>query len=293
MSLAVKSVFAVLKRLPGAGKINLTGIMANQTTVILNLPGSLPFFPTKVTSSSRIINLLRLLHPIRCSKGLVRLGSEGDGGYLVPDDLEGIVACFSPGVSDNAGFELDLAERGMQIFLADASVGSPPVQHGLFHFRKKFVGATTGGDFLTMEDWVESSMVNEQGDLLLQMDIEGFEYETLLAMPERVIRRFRIIVIEFHFLDRLFSEPSFEIQGKTFEKLLLTHTCLHIHPNNVCGTIRVGQIEIPQMAEYTFLRNDRVSDPVFATEFPHPLDVDNVPGEKVILPQSCFRRKDG
>jgi hypothetical protein len=36
---------------------------------------------------------------------LIRLGADGDGGYLVPDDLEDVAACFSPGVDDRASFE--------------------------------------------------------------------------------------------------------------------------------------------------------------------------------------------
>jgi hypothetical protein len=44
-------------------------------------------------------------------KAMIRLGREADGGYLVPDDLSGIVACFSPGVDVIAAFELDLQRR--------------------------------------------------------------------------------------------------------------------------------------------------------------------------------------
>ena len=36
---------------------------------------------------------------------LIRLGGRGDGAYLLPDDLQDIQACFSPGVSDSKLFE--------------------------------------------------------------------------------------------------------------------------------------------------------------------------------------------
>ena len=42
--------------------------------------------------------LIEEIRPDTTDKPLIRLGSEADGGYLVPDDLEGIVACFSPDV---------------------------------------------------------------------------------------------------------------------------------------------------------------------------------------------------
>jgi hypothetical protein len=271
------------------GKVDLPLIMTDNTENLLNLPGKLPFFPTKTTDPGRVNALIRRLHPVVCDKELIRLGPNGDGGYLVPDDLEGIVACFSPGVSNVVGFERDCALRGMKVFMADASVGAPPQPHPRFTFIKKFIGSTTQGEFVSFEEWVDESVMDSHGDLLLQMDIEGSEYETLLSMPRRLQQRFRIIVAEFHYLDYLFSEPIFAVYSKVFEKLLNTHTCVHIHPNNVSRSLKVGELEIPQMAELTFLRNDRVSQAMFATQFPHALDRDNVERPPLHLPKSCYR----
>jgi hypothetical protein len=49
-------------------------------------------------------DLLTRVRPVKTNFDLIRLGSKNDGGYLVPDDLDGIVACFSPGVSRIANF---------------------------------------------------------------------------------------------------------------------------------------------------------------------------------------------
>jgi hypothetical protein len=207
----------------------------------------------------------------------------------VPDDLKGIEACFSPGVSNVAGFERDCAEMGMKVFMADASVEQPPETHPQFNFIKKYIGCNTQEDFITLSDWVGASLPNSHADLLLQMDIEGYEYETLLSTSSCILQRFRIIVVEFHNLDCLFSEPIFALYSKTFEKILSTHTCVHIHPNNIASSIKVRGLEIPQLAEFTFLRNDRVKSRTFATEFPHPLDRDNSGKPSLSLPRSCYR----
>ena len=71
------------------------------------------------------------------------------------------------------------------------------------------------------------------------MDSEGSEYEALLATPGSLLVRFRIMVVEFHYLDYLFSAPVFAIYSQVFEKILSTHTCVHIHPNNICSPITV------------------------------------------------------
>lgn len=272
------------------GNIDLEAVVTGCTEQILNLPGALPFFPTNVTDLNRVKELIERLHPVANSHSLVRLGPNADGGYLVPDDLEAIKACFSPGVSDRCGFEMDCAEMGMDVFMADASIEKPPQSHPKFNFIKKFIGCVSQGDFVTLSDWVQNSVPDSNSDLLLQIDIEGYEYETILSTAIAVLERFRVIVAEFHNLDYLFSEPLFSIYSKTFEKILQTHTCVHIHPNNVSPLINVSGFEIPQLAEFTFLRNDRITHRTFATEFPHPLDRDNVSERpSVCLPKSCYR----
>ena len=48
--------------------------------------------------------VLGRLHPVTTRHPLVRIGGRADGGYLVPDDLAGVVACLSPGGGRVAGF---------------------------------------------------------------------------------------------------------------------------------------------------------------------------------------------
>ncbi len=288
ISWLVKLLLRILAHAKPLGGVDLAGILSDNTETLLNLPGRLPFFATRITDPDRVRALFQKLHPVTCSRELIRLGPDGDGGYLVPNDLDGIEACFSPGVNTISGFERDCADMGMKVFMADASVNGPPEQHPAFSFIKKFIGATSGGDFITLSDWVSESLPPSHSDLLLQIDIEGCEYESLLSTPGALMQRFRIIVVEFHYLDHLFSAPLFAIYSKVFDRLLDTHTCVHIHPNNVCPSLMVKGLEVPQMAEFTFLRNDRVVNLAFATEFPHPLDRDNTNKVSVRLPASCY-----
>ena len=251
--------------------------------VATNIFASGGIYPAKLTDPGALRSLVRSLAPVRPGRELIRLGPDGDGGYLVPDDLDGIEACFSPGVSSVSGFEKECAERGMEVFLADKTVDGPAEAHPRFRFVKKHVGAATSGDIISLEEWVEGSLPDSHSELLLQMDIEAAEYETLLAAPERLLRRFRILVIEFHWLNHLWGKQFFQLASSAFRKLLLTHTCVHIHPNNCCGSLKGGGLDIPKVAEFTFLRNDRVTGRSHATQFPHPLDRDNT-AEKPPLP---------
>ncbi len=51
-------------------------------------------YPTDLTPSSEVEQLIRSLWPLCSGKELIRLGPTGDGGYLVPDDLEGMLPAF-------------------------------------------------------------------------------------------------------------------------------------------------------------------------------------------------------
>ena len=176
--------------------------------------------------------LINRLHPVHSGKDLIRLGPKGDGGYLVPDDLAGIEACFSPGIGMISGFEDDCAKQGMKVFMADGSVNELPSSHRLFDFTKKHLGITTNSDFITLDDWVTQSLPDSQNDLLLQMDIEGAEYDVLANTSDQLLSRFRIIAIEFHGLGNLWRKPFLERVLPVFNKILQTHSCVHAHPNN-------------------------------------------------------------
>jgi hypothetical protein len=246
-------------------------------------------FPTAVTHRGKLRSFLNKLYPLSGNKELIRLGPNGDGGYLVPNDLVAIQACFSPGVHVVSGFEKDCAELGMKVFLADRSVEGPAAEHALFHFTKKFVGAVSNDDFMTLDNWVASSLPETNSDLLLQIDIEGYEYEVFLSVSESLMRRFRIIVAEFHQLDQLWSRPFFNLAGRAFDKILQTHACVHIHPNNCCGSLQKDGLSIPRVMEFTFLRNDRIKNSSYQKNFPSPLDYDNTANPSLVLPRCWYR----
>lgn len=216
------------------------------------------------------------------------MGPKADGGYLIPDDLEGIEACFSPGVSVLSGFEKDCANLGMKAFLADKSVDQPADEHELFNFKKIFIGATSNDDFITLDQWVSSSLDDASCDLLLQIDIEGCEYEVFLSATEALMQRFRIIVAEFHHLDQLWNKAFFNLAKPTFEKILQTHACVHIHPNNFGRAIRKGDLVIPEVMEFTFLRRDRIEHSKYQTTFPHPFDDNNFEGHPPMILPDCW-----
>src|SRR5690606_40467778 len=120
---------------------------------------------------------------------------------------------------------------------------------------------------------------SDDGDLLLQMDVEGAEYEVLLSVSERLLAQFRVIVIELHHLQHLYDRRFFAVASRALERLARTHTVVHIHPNNCCGSVKGLGLEIPRIAELTLLRNDRFVQRVPRRDFQQPTGDGNAPAQ--------------
>lgn len=245
----------------------------------------------RLNSKEKVVSFIEKLHPIKTQHDLIRIGPNGDGGYIIPNDLEGIEACFSPGVDHVSEFELECINRGMKVFMADKTVEKPnlSIPKTQYDFIKKHIGLWDNDEYITMDSWINQSLENKNSELLLQMDIEGNEYYAILNMSYSLINRFRIMVFEFHFLEKLWNSESFELFTTTFNKILETHVCAHIHPNNHTGFIIREGIEIPSCAEFTFIRKDRVQAKGYQNEFPNSLDFDNTNRKSIILSKDWYR----
>ncbi len=230
----------------------------------------------------------KMVYPIDAGYPLLRIGGTGDGGYLVPDDLEGINFCFSPGVSTVADFELTLAGRGIKSFLIDHSVQAAPVSHPLIEFERKFLGINNDEIYVRLDDWVKTKAPDSDNSIL-QMDIEGAEYDVLFDVSIETLQKFRILIIEFHHLDDLILAGNFKLFDLIFKKITKYFDVIHNHPNNCAPPYQYGAFEIPPIMELTFLRKDRVKQRIPVTRFPHALDHRNVDDmEDYALPKCWY-----
>ena len=244
--------------------------------LIQNLTLKFGYNITKIKfDSEALLAFIESLKPISTQHKLIRVGNLNDGGYLIPNDLNGIKYCFSPGVSNVAGFELQLSELGIKSYLADYSVDGPPYLNSNFVFLKKFLGSANTEKNIRLEDWI-NSVEHVDNEMILQMDIEGAEYEVLLDTPREILKKFRILVIEFHKLNELFKEFSSILIMQIFNKILKYFYVVHIHPNNCCRVHEFKNIKIPELLEFTFIRKDRVSSFEFIHDLPNELDSRNV-----------------
>ncbi len=229
---------------------------------------------SRVTDLERVARAISLLKPINVQDSLVRIGGDRDGGYFFFHAEDGIRYCFSPGVSNYAPFEIELETREIRSFLADFSVSGPPEGLQFCSFSKHHITGVASRTSTTLKAWMSSSLDSTPvGDLLLQMDIEGSEYEVILGSDPADLARFRIMVIEFHGLHGLFDTKRVGVIELVFAKLSEMFHIVHLHPNNFAPSLTTGGLAVPDLLEVTFLRKDR--NPALtrkALRYPHALD---------------------
>ncbi len=233
-----------------------------------------------LTPQSEVVELLERLRPVSNGHQLIRVGGPSDGGYLVPNDFDGIEECFSPGSNLLWTFEKSIqAQFGIRSFMCDTLDQKPQDLTDFQEFTDGWVGPYSDGNrFISLSDWVKSSS-RSKGDLILQMDIEGAEFQTLLSLSTPELQRFRIIVIEIHFLEALKNRWAFEmIYRPFFTRLFDLYDVVHLHPNNCCGTWSIARFRYPRIVELTLHRKDRSIQVVNLSTTSNPQDAPSVPG---------------
>ena len=247
------------------------------------------FLCTKLVSKKDIISFLKRINVYQTE--LIRLGSNNDGGYLVPNDLKGIKGCFSPGVDTKVKFEKDLSKKNIPSYLLDYSIDSLPEDNKLFTFEKKFLGIKNDNKTINFNTWITKHFKKENADeFILQMDIEGSEYEVLLNLENSLLKKFRIMIIEFHSLNNLLHPAGYRQINALFDKILEHFYIVHIHPNNIFPPVKLMDITFPKLLEFSFIRKDRLNKKEYIKSLPNDLDQKNIiDKEDILLPGYWYK----
>ncbi len=237
-------------------------------------------FDNGLAGYERVRSILRLIEP-RDARGFrkVRVGGEGDGGYVMLDDFSGIAAAYSLGISTDVTWDAAIAARGIDVFQYDHTVAGPPETNPRFHFRRCGIAGADRAPFRSLPSLMEENgHLAAGGDLLLKCDIEAAEWEALAALGLEHLGLFRQIVVEFHGLRDLHVPRFAAIAGPVLAALTAQHRVVHVHGNNYAAYAVTAGLPVPTVLELTFSRCDdkRFTRP--RRTFPTRLDRPNNPG---------------
>ena len=233
---------------------------------ILRYPGPCP-------SLERQVRLYNWLVRPMLAQGLelARLGGPGDGGYVMPDPGRGGVA-YSLGIADNVSWDLDMASRGFELYQYDGSVDGVPVEHPAFHFEKYFIG----GQPELPAGWKNlPALISENGhagreDLILQIDIEGSEWDVFASLGDETLRSFRQIIVELHLPPNELG--LLPLRNAVLRLLNIHHQAVHVHVNNNATSMVLGNEAFWTVIEVSYLRRDDFKFLPSSMRYPTSLD---------------------
>lgn len=235
----------------------------------------------QVTPPQQLSGFMKSLWPVFTGWNLIRLGDQSDGGYLVPRCLDGLEACFSPGVDNQFTLERHLADIfGIKVFACDPNNLTVPIGNEKITFENFGIGSILSPKVKTLEEWTREKGFSEESLLMLSMDIEGHEYHALSAITLNCLRSFRIVTLEIHYLWCIHDFKCFLELNKFMGPFLKYFDIVHMHPNTESGYSFKGiNTRLYTCLELTFLNKCmRKHDPIPVACLPHKLDKANKKG---------------
>jgi hypothetical protein len=211
---------------------------------------------------------------------LARFGEPNDGGYLVCANLMNEVgAAYSYGISGYDGWGCEVSTTLKvpvhQYDCFNTTRPSCPTGEPVFH--PECISGTARTDEAGRQFDSLQSQIEKNGDagkhLIVKMDVEGAEWDSILQTPDGVLEKIDQIIFEFHGIDR-----DTERYLKVMDKLRRLFVVAHLHFNNHACV--VGGAPFPAWAYEVTYVNKRLAkvDPAGGTvTLPHALDAPNTP----------------
>jgi hypothetical protein len=209
-------------------------------------------------SQTQYIDLLNRFRPTNLHLPLRRFGRKSDGGYVLLDAISPNSVCVSLGIADEMSFDEDLSPLVRHIYMFDYSITAPPVrlENGTFHPLR--VVPSIANDKLEIDIKSIFEKFNSKHPVILKVDIEGSEWESMKDVSREILLRCEQIVFEFHDIQKLFESLNYEFYLKFLDTLTHSHTVINTHINNWDSFEIIQGVPVPNVLEVTYVRNDLV-----------------------------------
>lgn len=182
----------------------------------------------------------KVLTVYKCPFEKFRLGTNGDGGYIVAR-IPNVhyTTLLGGGIDTNSSFEEDFVRMfpHVKAYAIDGSIevlNKPGIT-----FVKKMVSFRNTPTETNLHEFIKDGT-------FVKMDIEGGEVNWIMSLSDDHLNKLEQIVMEFH-------DPFSNREVAMFEKLNRHHVLVHFHGNNCCGVRTYKGVVIPNIFECTYL----------------------------------------
>ena len=234
-----------------------------------------------------VVEALSLLTPFDIDRQKIRIGPNTDGGYILVNDISAHQTIISYGIGTEYRFEIEMAERGHDVYMFDHTIEAIQAENKKLHFFREGVAGRTdiSQNLFSIKDHLHRHQI--RGDrLILKLDVEGSEFDALEAVPDDTLDRLEQIILEVHWLNNLDDLAFRDRFRKIFRRLNSVFTLYHVHANNCDGQnglAIVSGIPVSAMLELSYVRSASVHRLPSQTLYPTALDYPNVQGKDKLL----------
>ena len=192
-------------------------------------------------------------------KKRVLVGEKGDGSYVMLDDFENITIAYSIGIRDIIQFDKALADKGIDVFMYDHTNDKLPYENNKFHWKKIGLGGNSERKYniQTLDDMIKENGHMQERNMILKIDIESAEWNSLNDISEKTLSQFKYILVEYHF----FNDSNI-LYYNVLKKIFKTHQVFYIHCCPYSDEYTFGNNKICQALEVSYvIRNGNTFTP--------------------------------
>ena len=142
------------------------------------------------------------------------------------NDFTNIRIAYSFGISYMIQFDQALADRNIDVYMYDHTIDKQPYNNCKFHWEKIGVCGRKNKNkknLKTLEELMLQNGHSSEKNMILKMDIEKGEWESLKDVPENVLKQFKYIIIEYHF-----TSNNIELSYNVIKKLHKNHQIFYL-----------------------------------------------------------------
>ena len=177
-----------------------------------------------------------------------------DGSYVLLNDFKNIKIAYSFGIERKIQFDKHLADIGIDIYMYDHTIDSLPYNNSKFHWKKIGISGKNKSNksLKSLEGLIIENGHSSEENMILKIDIEHAEWESLKDLPYKILNQFKYIVIEYHFKnDKPLNETV--LYYNVIKKLYKTHQVFYLHcqnpyrisyfgNNRICSSLEVSYV---------------------------------------------------
>jgi len=214
-----------------------------------------------------------------------RIGNNYDGGYIILNIDENYDIFLSAGIGSQLDFEEGLINKykNLKCIAFDGTIDENRFYSSLSNIQNKNNITFIPKNISDVNELYSTNLkeyTDKYNNIFLKIDAEGAEFPLFYNMDENELKKFKQIVIEWHFSDyNLFPDNERDYitnRWNVIKKIAKTHYLVHLHGNNARKVRTISNIKIPGLFECTYIRKDNIEVEINDKSIPDPeLDYPN------------------